>query len=482
MNIIPIIRYYLYRLTTCKKVVKVESDFSKRPWLHEPILGASVKKTTMDGVALYVCHFAKNRIYYSPMRQFIDCTEDYKDVTSRFIAFSEIGRENDIVKVVFPEDFPNSIKKNGRIHQCVELNDGGLLVEVENGEEIGNGCFVRQLYKIKGFTSMSPDDGMIPVKQCQIVRKLTYVNPTKVVPSTVANSRGKEFSSSFTSGVKLLQCWGLSIFENITILAGYDTGGRNACVYFSDDNFDTVKLIFNGASDDIKVDVPDAKRGRWPQTGGIIPADSFSWNETGNGNVHVHGVAYDPYYDRIWVTTGDGASLKRRVTGVFYSDDIGKTWRFVNLSGICSIRKGITQLLSIIPLKDCVLFTTDGNGDGIFSYKRKSKDEKVKLEYVYSYVGEQTSLNTIAAGSFITSRGGIILFPYGRLTENILKKTHCGVVFTPDGLTYQLLYQEPDPVGEVSKSVIHRRSIIREYKNMILVSTYNGGYLELEFK
>lgn len=77
---------------------------------------------------------------------------------------------------------------------------------------------------------------------------------------------------------------------------------------------------------------------------------------------------------------------------------------------------------------------------------------------------------------------GVVLFPYGKLVEKALKHTRCGVVFTPDGQTYQLLYQEPEPVGEVSKSVIHRRSIIREYENMILVSAYNGGYLELKLK
>lgn len=103
------------------------------------------------------------------------------------------------------------------------------------------------------------------------------------------------------------------------------------------------------------------------------------------------------------MTTGDGISLKKRVTGLFYSDDIGETWRFVDLSGISSIRKGITQLLTIIPLKDCVLFTTDGNGDGIFIYNRKGKGGNVKLEYVYSYIGEQTCLRTISAGNFITS-------------------------------------------------------------------------------
>lgn len=452
------------------------------PINHQSILSYEVKEVVFDGSIMYVCHFGKERIYYSAMRQFIETNNDYQLVKDRFLAYSTVDNRDNLIKVTFSEGFPNSIIKDGRIHQCVELNDGGLLVEVENGEPLGNGCYVRQIYKICKFLEKKAVNNVIDIPQSNIIWKLTYINPLKVSPRTIRNSKGLEFTSSFSSGVKLMQCWGISCYESIVVMAGYDICGRNACVYYSEDNFETVKLIFNGASDSIQVNIENVPIGFHPNSKNILPSHSFDWNETGNGNVHVHGVCYDPYYERIWITTGDGGSLNKRVTGIFYTDDFGYTWHFVRLDRFGFFLKKSTQLLSIIPMKDNVLFTTDGYGDGFYRYKRNGKYNKVTLKYAYGYTGERTTLCTIAAGSCYTQDGGIItVFPYGKLTPDILSKIKCGLVYTNDGYSFQVLLQEKRPVGNVEKSVIHRRSIIRDYDGEILCSSYNGGYVSLKY-
>lgn len=450
---------------------------------HSPILEVEEKTVFIDGINMYVCHFSKTRIYYSPLRQFIDSNVDYRNIASRFLAYSDLNETDKYVKITFSEDFPCHTLPNGRIHQCIELMDGGLLVEVENGEELGNGCYVRQLYKIPKFKKMRPTDGILDIPKSKIEFKLKYINPIKVSPSVITNSSGKEFVSSYNLGVRLLQCWGLSMYGKKVLIAGYDQGGRNACVYYSDDNFETFKLIFNGASEDIQVDVPNTPIGRYPRPENVIPANSFSWNSTLNGNVHVHGVAYDPYYNRIWVTTGDGGQLNKRITGIFYTDDIGASWNFVSLNNLYPFVKN-TQLLSIIPLKNCVLFTTDGAGDGFFRYNRTGKEKRVTIELVYQYLGNnEHECFTIPAGSYILPKqsGILTLFPYGTLRQDILDYTRCGVVYSPNGFSFEKIYQEKRPVHDLNNSVIHRRSIVYEYENYIAISAYNGGFLKLSF-
>ena len=465
------------------KVIEKSYELEGGNPLHPPILGYEEKTVLIDGINMYVCHFSKDRIYYSALRQFIDSNADYQYVVSRFLAYSDINEINEYIKITFSEDFPNHTLPNGRIHQCVELMDGGLLVEVENGEELGNGCYVRHLYKIPDFKNMRPTNGVIDIPKSAIVFKLKYPNPLKVVPPVVTNSVGKKFVSSFNFGVRLLQCWGLSMYGNIVLIAGYDQGGRNACVYYSDDNFETYRLIFNGASEDIQVDVPNTPVGRYPRSESVIPKNSFSWNSTLNGNVHVHGVAFDPYYNRIWVTTGDGGLQNKRVTGIFYTDDIGVTWHFVSLNNLYPFVNS-TQLLSIIPLKNCVLFTSDGSGDGFFRYNRTGKKERVTIELVYQYFGNnEHECFTIPAGSCILAKqsGILTVFPYGTLRKDILDYTQCGIVFSPNGFSFERIYQEKRPVHDVKDSIIHRRSLIYEYDKYIAVSAYNGGFVKLLF-
>lgn len=51
---------------------------------------------------------------------------------------------------------------------------------------------------------------------------------------------------------------------------------------------------------------------------------NFDLGSVTNGvGVHLHGVAFDKYWNRIWLSHGDGAFGRN---GLFYSDDFGKTW------------------------------------------------------------------------------------------------------------------------------------------------------------
>lgn len=76
---------------------------------------------------------------------------------------------------------------------------------------------------------------------------------------------------------------------------------------------------------------------------------------------HLHGVAWDPYWDRIWVSFGDGMGGAGS-NGIVYSDDMGETWNTAHYY------KGSTpphQVVGIQPMPQCVLFYGDMGPDVI---------------------------------------------------------------------------------------------------------------------
>lgn len=78
--------------------------------------------------------------------------------------------------------------------------------------------------------------------------------------------------------------------------------------------------------------------------------------------VHGHGVCYDPYWQRIWLTYGDGSNA------TMYSDDLGETWIFAHH---ITVYEGEHQNVGIVALPDCILFGTDYHPDGIQRIDRK---------------------------------------------------------------------------------------------------------------
>lgn len=78
--------------------------------------------------------------------------------------------------------------------------------------------------------------------------------------------------------------------------------------------------------------------------------------------VHLHGICYDPYWERIWINCGD------RVSGLWYSDDLGETWTESEYferdsGGVAPADK--RQNVGIIALPTCILFGTDYAQDGV---------------------------------------------------------------------------------------------------------------------
>jgi hypothetical protein len=91
-------------------------------------------------------------------------------------------------------------------------------------------------------------------------------------------------------------------------------------------------------------------------------------------NSHVHGCAYDPWWDRIWVAIGDAGTEQ----GIRYSDDLGATWTRVATD---------RQPVGILPMESCILFTSDGPPNGIWRIRRTSRLEAPTVETAHALDG-----------------------------------------------------------------------------------------------
>lgn len=120
-------------------------------------------------------------------------------------------------------------------------------------------------------------------------------------------------------------------------------------------------------------------------------------------NAHVHGCAWDPYWDRIWVVTGDAENRSIR-----FSDDLGQTWHVV-LSGL-----GTDQATAILPMRDCILFGTDSVPNGILRIWRREKSDPLPPVEVAHIVEAGTNLAVIAGMAFWRGPGYPALLPFVR--------------------------------------------------------------------
>lgn len=87
---------------------------------------------------------------------------------------------------------------------------------------------------------------------------------------------------------------------------------------------------------------------------------------------HLHGVAWDEYWDRIWVSYGDNLGGNGS-NGIVYSDDLGATWKTAHYFSGASAPH---QIVGIQPMPKCVLFFGD-MGPDVIRIDRNEGREKV---------------------------------------------------------------------------------------------------------
>lgn len=216
-----------------------------------------------------------------------------------------------------------------------ELSTGELLVSTSS-EETAGGTRAK-LYKTVGYNREDPSETTFT----QVLESLTDM---------------AQFNNH----------WGFSVYENVVVVSEYgqwdETGARR--VYLSTDYGDTFSQIFDLLTTEAT--------GRPP----IKP------------NAHVHSCCYDPYYNRIWITVGD-----RPNSGVYYSDNLGESWVFVENSHV-------TQFTTVTVLPSCVLFGSDDtSSSGIYVYRRKHRSKMPTIEPLF-LLNEKPTITHVFQGAF----------------------------------------------------------------------------------
>lgn len=98
---------------------------------------------------------------------------------------------------------------------------------------------------------------------------------------------------------------------------------------------------------------------------------------------HIHGVAYDPYWDRIWLCHGDD------ISSIVYSDNLGETW---DIAQTTSDPGGLYQSTVIQPMPECVLFGTDGPPNGVIRIDRAQGKHKGRYTLDTAYLDNAATI------------------------------------------------------------------------------------------
>lgn len=432
----------------------------------EPLPGhrfPSVKNVTLQrlyddsGNMLYICSHSDSHIFYSicPTQAKHISYESLDQYNSDYFYYADKNSPSELHKVILPH-YIDGVYLARRIKYVFEMSNGECLIEIENGKQYSAAVAHNNIYKVANVFSGND------ITEGDIELSLSF---------DVTNSRISAFDQirEYKTGHIVLAPYG---------------GKKTAKVYISKDFGCTWDLIF--CADDKNTThyiKPKAQHLGEDNAYGVYPTPEFldaktnlDWSATGNGNVHIHGIAYDPWYERIWICTGDGGSLRNNVTGIWWTDDEGYTWKRIGGKDVIH-----TQLMGIIPMEHCVLFSSDGEGDGFWRWTRNGKDKFISIKNCYNYLGYKSHL-VMVAGRSIKTRNGFYLTSFA--PDNASQgdwENAGGIVATYDGLSFEKIYEDSFTKGTFETAEIGWSCDITDSDGFLILSADKGGYIRLEY-
>lgn len=206
-----------------------------------------------------------------------------------------------------------------------------------------------------------------------------------------------------------------------------------------------------------------------------------------DGTWHTHGIVYDPYGGLYWIVNGDLSSS----SNVQVSRD-GKNWTKVYSDGFCP-----TQWTAIIPLPNCVLFTSDNPNWSVWRWDRPDADgieaalaesEAAKLHIVPAFtisrnVGGAEPIGTqpaVVYGANACAIFGFAYFPNGVWQRN-------AIYATADGHSFHVLWTSPDLQAQAAGGGIRSISgpsqdgyVVANYEHKPAGQTYAGNLVKIK--
>ena len=167
----------------------------------------------------------------------------------------------------------------------------------------------------------------------------------------------------------------------------------------------------------------------------------------GQQGMHLHGVAWDEYWDRIWVTFGDDTN------GTVFSDDLGATWQTADWGSSASA-PGQHQAVGIAPLPGCILFGSDGAPNGVWRIDREAGKHSGSYVIEDAWTIPADRLTHLCQAILrVPQAGGTDVWLFGFGTET--RAGYTQIVATRDGFKFTKIWEDPDevPVGRGVRSI-----------------------------
>ena len=191
--------------------------------------------------------------------------------------------------------------------------------------------------------------------------------------------------------------WGVSTRGRVVVIGEYGQHGQCGVVWYSRNYGQNFYKIF-----DLREKAPD------------VP------------HAHVHGVCYDPYFDRVYIINGDGKpsttpeleGKNPRIwwwdyNGELLSDDLKNTisWKYISVGEDESLGAGM-QFVNGYALKDCVLLFSDGANNGIFRINRTTKEDTPTIDFAH-HLGIEQQYTKFCGGNMFKKDENAPLFICG---------------------------------------------------------------------
>lgn len=167
--------------------------------------------------------------------------------------------------------------------------------------------------------------------------------------------------------------------------------------------------------------------------------DLYTWSGNAAG-MHVHGAAYDPYWDRLWIVWGDNQQNGK--PDVVYSDDHGSTWVQINAMPSEWATFGALQSTTVLPLENYILFGSDPT-QGLWMLPRKgyrTLGTQPTMVYMNSGGTSNTSIST-----HLTSVRGVVGGPIFHAWSTERADMMAGFSVSQDGVSFQRVWDYPQP-------------------------------------
>ncbi len=245
--------------------------------------------------------------------------------------------------------------------------------------------------------------------------------------------------------VKFASAWSVFIQDNIVLVSDYGpkagfTWGSGSEVIAEGDNARYSRMSLDN--------------GKTWQT----VFDLNAWltaNDYATTGCHLHGVAYDKWWDRLWITFGDNAY---GIGGTVFSDDLGATWHWANEGKADKDNPALApegsacQVVGILPMKDCILFGTDTSPNGILKISRNQGKKTSKYKMEIGFKINEDAPSHLCQGIWQFSDDHPAFFAF----SSEFKSSPSCIIATWDGINFKKVWQDSinNPSGMGLRSVV----------------------------